>query len=74
MRFRSEMIKLPIGQVITLDPEATVTVGFSLESEIEYTGIVAVLKDERGSLHLKKSNGNFIEISSAFLYFEIGRE
>jgi hypothetical protein len=68
------MIKLPVGQRITIEPEGVVTVGFPGEVEIEYTGIVAALKDERGSLHLKKSNGNFIEISPSFLYFEIGKE
>ena len=68
------MIKLPLGQEVTIDPEGTVVVEFPGDSRVEYTGIIAVLKDESGSLHLKKSNGNFVEISPSFLYFEIGRE
>lgn len=68
------MIQLPVGQQVTIEPEATVTVRFPGDEEFEYTGIVAALKDERGSLHLKKSNGNFIEVSPSFLYFEIGKD
>jgi hypothetical protein len=48
----------------------SITVGLSADVEIQYTGVTAALKDESGSLHLQKSNGNFVEIRS-YIYFEV---
>jgi hypothetical protein len=65
------MIALPTGKETKFKTEVSVTVGLSADVEIEYTGVVVILKDEDGTLHLQKSNGNFVEFSKSYLYFEV---
>jgi hypothetical protein len=68
------MNRLPAETVVEFDPPVAFTVGFPGSSEIQYIGVTSALKDESGSLHLIKSNGNLIEISHTYLYFEIHKE
>lgn len=68
------MNKLPPGTVVEFDLPVVFTVVFPGNSEIQFTEVTSALKDEGGSLHLIKSNGNLIEISSTYLFFEIVKE
>lgn len=68
------MLRLPVDVEVEFDTVVFVTVGFLGSFEIEHTEVVAALRDERGTLHLRKTNGNFIEIPPGYLYFEVSKE
>lgn len=74
MTFRSDisMLKLPVNTEVEFD-SAVVTVGLSDGAEIETTEVVTALRDERGTLHLKQSDGTVSEFPFGYLYFRISR-
>jgi hypothetical protein len=74
MRYHSDisMLKLPLDTEIEFD-SAVVTIGLSGGSEIETTEVVAMLKDEHGTLHLKQSDGTISEFPRGYLYFRIAK-
>jgi len=54
------------------DAPKTFSVASQSGAEWQFSGIVAILKTEDGTIHLEKTNGNLVEIQSGYVFFELG--